>query len=353
MSSIVMGSDIEKSLVLHGRKHLPLSQSHAAIGGQFHITKTVSDILVHVSDATELSTASTSCERSNELTIGVLLEGKLRFALDEQEVLLEVALGERPLCFAFNCLRPVQWRRDLLLNNHVKKALVCIPHDWLNKRFERSATLDLFVKDLLTHHNLVIQCPAAFQLHKISSSMLHGVQNDMSEIEIEGLALLFLSESLRTLKNRTSEELFPTGHTQASVESLRICHFLEKTIIGSHPPAQVDLPEIARQLGVSISTAQRQFKQDFKMTIMEYIRVRRLEIARSQLQNQVSIGEVAYMAGYTYVSNFSLAFKKRFGASPGDIANSCDKTSTIKPAISESILHTAKTPCSLQTKNTG
>ena len=322
-SNTVEYDDILQLSHIHGKHHRAIKVKNSASAlakGQFHLTKTVSDVLIHMSDMREIETASVTCERSAELTIGVLLEGKLQFALGETEVTLEVAPGESPVCFGFNALRPISWRRDLIENNHVKKALVCLSHEWLQKRFRGQSELDAFIQAIQICHAWVLTCDADSELNNSANAMLECGKKHTSEFELEGLALTLMVKCLKTLKSHYRQEQNSINNmVRASPESLKICQFVEEHILFTNPPVQPNLGEIAKRLGTSISTAQRQFKKDFQQTIMDYIRTKRLEIARNQLLNQLSIGEAAYLAGYSHPSNFSLAFKKYFGISPGDL----------------------------------
>lgn len=74
---------------------------------------------------------------------------------------------------------------------------------------------------------------------------------------------------------------------------------------------------------MSVSNLQRRFKQSLDMTVSGYIRHRRLEIARQNLEHGLmSITEAAYEAGYHHPSNFTNAFKKVFGVAPHEVVNS-------------------------------
>lgn len=77
------------------------------------------------------------------------------------------------------------------------------------------------------------------------------------------------------------------------------------------------LADMAASLGVSVSTLQRRFKAAYGTTVVDYLRRRRLEIAREALTDEgLSIGEAAYLAGYNHPSNFVAAFRKHFDVTP-------------------------------------
>ncbi len=302
--------------------NIPKSHSRVITRRQFYLSKMVSDILVQISDMYELESTSLACKCSAELTVGILLQGELNFSLDGTKKRLKVESGERPICFAFNALSNMHWQRHLIKNNHVKKALICLPHGWLQKRFRGNDELDVFIQWLQIHHASFYSCIVSFPQYRAAEALVDAGKRQASEFEIEGLALTLIAECLKNLKQQYTIDQ-PSNHLSAFADSdsLKICKFIEEKIVNSHHPMQLNLNDLAQKLGMSISTAQRQFKRDFKQTIMEYVRRRRLELARDQLLNKLTIGEAAYLAGYTHTSNFSLAFKKHFGISPGDVCN--------------------------------
>lgn len=313
-----------KTLIRAGKRHglAPRVDYHChaneAFGqGQFQLSKTISDIVVHISNMEELHSASVSCERSRELTAGILLAGKLQFSLDGKQTILEVKSGQPPLAFAFNLSRPTRWSRTLIEHNYVKKILFCLPHNWLSGRFQSTSNLDQFVRQLMMCHgnDSITQSPADTELLKQYRQFTAYALAGLCEIELEGMALTTIAQILKSLDNGTIRCRQPPDAPSSS--AFKISQLIESHIRQS--PHKLNLASIADQLGMSVSTAQRVFKKAFQQTIMEYVRIRRLEISYNQLRKKLSIGEVAYHAGYTHATNFSLAFKKHFGVPPGEV----------------------------------
>jgi AraC-like DNA-binding protein len=59
------------------------------------------------------------------------------------------------------------------------------------------------------------------------------------------------------------------------------------------------------------------------MTVNEYVRLRRLDMAKTALMVEgLSIGEEAYIAGYNHSSNFIAAFKRQFAMTPSELLRS-------------------------------
>ena len=307
-------------------KHCKVNGQHLAsspvIQGSISLSKTFSDLTLHYSESTELRNLSTSLERPAGLTVGVLLKGKILFSLDNER--FEINDEKGPICFAFNLARSCQWGRSMIKGNHVIKAVVTLPFSWLSQRFGQQSHIDTIIKNLLCGHKHLYTNEASDKATKLCEEIVANNQQCLSDIEIESLALAFIATCIKNIGNvvpdntstvRTEKEYNTTVNSTA----LKIRSFIEKNILHSSPPTEVDLNKISTTLGISVSTAQRQFKIGFKQTILEYIRTRRLEIAREQLLKNASIGEVAYQAGYKHTPNFTYAFKKMFGETPGDV----------------------------------
>ena len=65
---------------------------------------------------------------------------------------------------------------------------------------------------------------------------------------------------------------------------------------------------------------QTAFKATYNSTIADFSRELRLQNARAAIERDgISVGEAAYIAGYSNPANFSTAFKRFFGLSPSDV----------------------------------
>jgi AraC-like DNA-binding protein len=64
----------------------------------------------------------------------------------------------------------------------------------------------------------------------------------------------------------------------------------------------------------------RGFRQLFGVAMYDYLIEIRMEEARKLLlHSDLHVSEIAYKIGYSSISNFSTAFKKRYGYSPSAI----------------------------------
>jgi len=78
-------------------------------------------------------------------------------------------------------------------------------------------------------------------------------------------------------------------------------------------PTQV---ELAEEVGLSPSQFARRFRKAMGMNFRAYLSRERLNRARHQLEEGVSVKEAAMIAGYSEVSQFSRAFCREFGVRP-------------------------------------
>lgn len=77
------------------------------------------------------------------------------------------------------------------------------------------------------------------------------------------------------------------------------------------------LSELAHQIGTNERKLTDLFKQQFGMTVYEYLMNLRLEAARAELGIATRhIQQIAFDAGYGNASDFSRAFRQRYGLSP-------------------------------------
>lgn len=84
-----------------------------------------------------------------------------------------------------------------------------------------------------------------------------------------------------------------------------------------------DLVKLARSVGMSRSKLHHDFQLVYGITPFEYLRSKRLEKARTMLnQGNFNVTDVAYAVGYASLSHFAKAFKRYFGDSPSNYRNS-------------------------------
>lgn len=139
----------------------------------------------------------------------------------------------------------------------------------------------------------------------------------LGRLYLEGRALSFLVEVARLLDADGDR---PGGiPTLPPAQQERICQarqLLESRL--ADPPS---LAELARAVGMSAANLRKSFRQAFGETAFDFVRRRRLEEAHLLLVTQgLSVSEVAWRVGFAEPSNFTAAFRRRFGYPPSRVA---------------------------------
>lgn len=93
-----------------------------------------------------------------------------------------------------------------------------------------------------------------------------------------------------------------------------------KLTIDRDPQGDHSLVKLAQLAGMSSSTLKRKFSEIYGMPVGSYLRLVRMEEAKSALEmGRLSIAQAAHVAGYRHAGNFSAAFRKCYGMSPSDL----------------------------------
>ncbi|NLY64778.1 MAG: helix-turn-helix transcriptional regulator [Alcaligenaceae bacterium] len=142
-------------------------------------------------------------------------------------------------------------------------------------------------------------------------------EDDLSRLRLTSRALELLYEALASLRIHEGK----TAGTKSSLRQrdqdrmLKLRNFIDAEI--QQPSVQpMQIEELGKRFGLSVSGLQRQFRSAFGTSISEYRRLMRLHQAHTALEQGMSISQAAYLAGYTSTSNFATAFRRQFGISP-------------------------------------
>jgi AraC-like DNA-binding protein len=90
-----------------------------------------------------------------------------------------------------------------------------------------------------------------------------------------------------------------------------------KEIMISHMAEPPSLPELAKQVGLSLKKLKEGFKQIYGDTVYSFLFDYKMEHARRLLETgQNNVNEVGLKVGYSTSSHFIAAFKKKYGTTP-------------------------------------
>lgn len=255
-----------------------------------------------------------------KLIINVYLRGGQRFVLDGRQFVGSAVHDER--CRPSVLMINVKHSSKLYFNNHDNGAGLCkvkasASLSWLEQEIgtseDRPPALERFLSTHLSHFAF----EPAPDLIEIAEQISHPPVSLKGElltlyrkaraIELVRLACAALVANANKAENRSS---LLNARQAERVRNYVLANLTKNLTIEA----------IAKESGGSASSVQRHFKQQFGMTVFEFIRRKRLEAARDALEARgVTVAEAAWIAGYTSPSSFISAFKKAYGACPGEV----------------------------------
>jgi AraC-like DNA-binding protein len=107
-----------------------------------------------------------------------------------------------------------------------------------------------------------------------------------------------------------------TSFSTKDVENI----YAAKKFIDSHLTQHHTISQLARKIGMNEQKLKAGFKTIFGLGPFAYLQRERLAIAKAQLEEtRRSVKAIASSAGYKYVNNFCVAFKRTFGITPSEI----------------------------------
>ena len=163
---------------------------------------------------------------------------------------------------------------------------------------ESLATIQQTTPEMLTILHKIINCP---------------YQGDLRRLYLESKLLELIVLKLAQLQQ---EEPLPQTGIRLKADDIEQIHRARDILVQNlqQPPS---LTELARLVEINDFKLKRGFRQVFGTTVFGYLYQCRMEKAQQLLENGAdSIAQVAQVVGYASPSQFSAAFKRKFGLSP-------------------------------------
>ncbi|AZC27227.1 helix-turn-helix transcriptional regulator [Pseudomonas sessilinigenes] len=157
----------------------------------------------------------------------------------------------------------------------------------------------------MTCHSLPLHVRQA--IDDLGNGRWHG---SLQQLLCQGVALQLLAHTLAGLS---------AGETQGGALTPRDRQLLERVRerLYQAPGEEHSLTELAQLACMSSSSLRSKFRAAYGQTVFGYLRGRRLDVAYAQLQQGWSVQQAAHFVGYRHASNFTTAFRQRFGIAPG------------------------------------
>ncbi|MDQ7781610.1 MAG: AraC family transcriptional regulator [Desulfomonilaceae bacterium] len=150
-------------------------------------------------------------------------------------------------------------------------------------------------------------------------SIVHQLLNCPYEGE---MARLFIeSKALELLLLKLSDQVVkPNPHdgNLTCIEKDKVFH--ARDILRNSMDEVTSLHDLAGRVGMSETSLKNKFKQLFGVPVFEYLREHRLRAAYEMLvSREWNVSQAAVQVGYSSLSHFSQAFRRRFGVSPSTV----------------------------------
>lgn len=88
----------------------------------------------------------------------------------------------------------------------------------------------------------------------------------------------------------------------------------------ANPATDVTLGDLAREAGMSVTALKSKFPVAFGQPVFAFLRDIRLHHAKERMEEGGwTVSQAAFFVGYRHQSNFSTAFRRKFGITPSDI----------------------------------
>lgn len=116
------------------------------------------------------------------------------------------------------------------------------------------------------------------------------------------------------IRKQVYGEIGSTELTLADIQQL----FAVKQYIQQHIRDSPDTGWLAQLHGISKAKLEKGFNYLFQNSPYRFIEKEKMELAKQELESYKSIKEIARLCGYNNASNFSTAFRRNTGCSPGE-----------------------------------
>ncbi|WP_087020353.1 AraC family transcriptional regulator [Thaumasiovibrio subtropicus] len=250
-----------------------------------------------------------------------VLEGTLAFSYDDHFYALETE-NKKPQSMVIHVDKPCTSRRFIGCNDKpLRKIHLFLTADWFEKQPKLWEEWKQYID--LSHQAHLQSTPIEVnhEMHLLLESILESSSDSnefMRHMNCEQLALRVIMLCYKNVQQSQAHASNRAPDYTRSPALNRIMTYIEKNL---HKP--ITLNSIARENGFSVSALQRLFKSRTGLSLMEFIRHRRLEIARDAMREEhLSVSQAAYLAGYNHSSNFITAFKRAFHLTPKEYLES-------------------------------
>jgi AraC-like DNA-binding protein len=270
-------------------------------------------IRVHMTDTIELETCTIDGIINPRVTLILVLTGRIVASHGPHTYTVDARHAAAGRISFINHATP--WQRHMQAGTQVRKVVISFSHAYLAAMLRSPNTSTppdpaaTFLQQHLHGANSTFDWIPSKRAIALAEQILHDhhTPTSIKHLHMQSRALEIFCEFLRSCSH--------TPQTPDPACTHKAAHL--RAYIESHLQHDLTLAGIASTFGMAITSMQRQFKAAFGVTVMDYIRARRLALAKIAMeQDGKTIAQAAHIAKYKSPANFATAFKRAYGVSP-------------------------------------
>lgn len=254
-----------------------------------------------------------------EISVKIFLEGHVDAAIDGEPLPMPRRTAQgRWLPSAVIVSHPAgaRLRRKAHKGQYLDKMAISLPRDWL-RRWQGFADTPPGLKALIDGRSGLwpwqMSPRAVFLVRQMFD--IAARKPAFATLQLESHTLAIVTEALSDTFG--AEEAAVTGNLTAT-EQQRLYALVK--CIDRRPGCELCVTDIVGELATSPATLQRLVRKAHNCSLAEFIRNKYLDDARHALMfSDRSISDIAFAAGYVHLSNFTAAFRRRFGHPPSQL----------------------------------
>jgi AraC-like DNA-binding protein len=294
--------------------------SEPMMSGRFGKIELRAGLSVHFSNIINHCDMETEAELEPHLSIKLLMGGLVEGRIGDRTFAGASDGYSAPKGVIFAQREPEIFRRRVAKGERITKFNISILPQWLS---DCGILADGGAAEVATFCREHLACtswkPSAGALALAERAMRpRETMPHMHRLYVESCVLPIIAEAFEQLSGRNGLAERSKSLSIREWQKLTKAEELVANARGSLPTVE----EMAAAINVSVNTLQRFFHAAYGMTAYQYMRTVKLKAAqKAMIEDGVTISEAAFLAGYTSAANFSTAFKRQFGCTPGSTRN--------------------------------
>nr|WP_306767950.1 helix-turn-helix transcriptional regulator [Stenotrophomonas sp. MYb238] len=314
---LLTGMDLLGSGYLFSREpedDLPL------LAGRMRTRELRNGLVLHCTEAHDLQTLETEAENWPGIKIALLVDGASELGYGSHRFRLGPCDDAgRPrggnAGALVNFAEPDRFRRRWQAGRAERKVVITLKPEWIASSGLLSADAGKALQRFLREHMATTPWTPSAHALSAAEAILRPppLLPCLLDMHREARCLDIVTEACSVIAGEAPAAAAPGPGQRRRLQALR-------ALLDSGQADGWSLQRMARHVGSNPTSLQQAFRATFGITVVAYLRERRLQQAHERLlRGRDSLAWVAQHAGYTSSANFCTAFKRRFGITPGQV----------------------------------